>query len=309
MCCSVDSDAASPDIRTDVRALAEQWGLGPREIDALTIFVERVQGGGQGGGVKEKWRKYAAVRLAESLEALELEQVRAASEAADIGSGAGFPGLALAAALPETRMTLTEPKEKRCKFLRESIEAMALKNVEVVQRLVQLWPEGQERFDLVTSRGVRKLPVMVGLGASLLKVGGTLVLWAPAAQNEDLEADAGTAAHGVGLVPAGVVSKGGLCLHTYTKPESPVATAPVSMQLLQRWDRSFRGQRRKGLTLSKCEDRKAKVSEMIADLEEARSRASETQVVQLDSDIQRLLARRAALAEQLEAARPPPSSP
>jgi rRNA small subunit methyltransferase G len=194
-------------------------------------------------------------------------------------------------------VTLTEPKEKRCKFLREGIEAMALKNVEVVQRSVQLWPDGQGRFDLVTSRGVRKLPVMVALGAPLLKMGGTLVLWAPAAQNDDLEADTETAAHGFGLVPAGVLSRGALCLHTYTKTESPAPAAAVTVQLLQRWDRSFRRQRRKGLSPSECEDRIARLSKMIADLEEARSHAPETQLAQLESDIRRLQARKVVLAE------------
>ena len=74
--------------------------------------------------MKEKWRNQAVVRLTESLEALGVEQVRTANEAGDVGTGAGFPGLALAAALPETRFTLIEQKEKRSSFLRESIAAM-----------------------------------------------------------------------------------------------------------------------------------------------------------------------------------------
>ena len=286
----------SPAVRADVRAAAERHGLGRREIDALTVFVERVQGSGRRSGVKEEWRRHAAVRLAESLEALELEQVRGANEVADIGSGAGFPGLALAAALPDSRMTLIEPKEQRCMFLREGVEAMALNNVEVVQRSVQLWPDGQGRFDLVTSRGVRKLPVMVALGAPLLKVGGTLVLWAEA-QNDDVDADAETAARGFGLEPTGIVGRGGLYLHTYTKTGSPAAAAAVSVQLLQRWDHSFRRLRRKGLNVAECEDRIARVSRMIADFEEARSRAAATQLAQLDSDIRRLQAYRIELAE------------
>ena len=105
----------------EVRAIAEAHGLGSREVEALCIFVARVRGDDQRASLKEKWRKHAADRLAKSLEALELEQVRAAREAADVGSGVGFPGLVLAAALPEVRMTLIEQNGSRCGFMRESI--------------------------------------------------------------------------------------------------------------------------------------------------------------------------------------------
>ena len=295
-------DARAEDLRTDLPVLAERYALGPHQLEALSVFVERVREGEQGGGVKEKWRNSAVEKLAESLEALELEQVRAANDAADIGSGAGFPGLALAAARPEMRMALIETKEKRCAFLRETVDAMGLTNVEVVQRQVQLWSEGQERFDLVTSRGVRRLPFMVALGAPLLRVGGTLVLWTSGGHDDAVAEAASAAARASGLVSTAVVSRAGLDLHTYSK-ESPGGDA-LSVDFLQRWDRPFRPPRRKaGHSLSKCEERIAKISRLIDRLEEARSRASETQRTQLDSDLQRLLARRTLLVEQLEQGR------
>jgi 16S rRNA (guanine(527)-N(7))-methyltransferase RsmG len=279
----------------NVRDIAERHGLGQPEIDALTVFAERVRGSDHGGGVKEKWRMNAVARLAESLEALALEQVRAAKEGVDIGSGAGFPGLALAGARPEMRMTLIEQKDKRCTFLRESIEAMGLTNVEVVQRLVQLWAEGQDRFDLVTSRGVLKLPVMVGLAAPLLKVGGTVVLWGPELKSA-VEDEAGAAAGRLGLVLAEVVRRPGLCLHAYTRLESPAAWALEGAQPLQPSDRVLPRQRQKiSLKLPKCEARIAKIGAMIAEFEEARTRASETQLAQLDSDIERLEAHKQRL--------------
>jgi rRNA small subunit methyltransferase G len=120
----MEAEASTRDVRTQVRGVPERHGLGPREIGALTVFVERIRGSDPSGRVKEKWRNQAVVRLTESLEALGVEQVRTASEAGDVGTGAGFPGLALAAALPETRFTLIEQKEKRSSFLRESIAAM-----------------------------------------------------------------------------------------------------------------------------------------------------------------------------------------
>ena len=289
----MEADATSTDVHTDVRAFAERFGLGVRAVDALTVFLQRVLDS-EGRGVL-KWQERAVARLGESLEALELEEVRTAKDAADIGSGAGFPGLALAAALPETRVTLIELKDNRCKFLRESIEAMALENVEVVQSRVQVfWAEGEGRFDLITSRGVSNVPVMVSLGGPLLKVGGSLVLWGRCKERRNQ-----TVPHGLGFVLAGVRETEGVCLHTYTKLESPPAPASVGAQRLQRADRTVPHPRyRAGLSLPKCEARIAKLSGMIAELEESRSRAAETQRPQLDLDIRRLVERRAALEVQ-----------
>jgi 16S rRNA (guanine(527)-N(7))-methyltransferase RsmG len=257
-----------------------------------------------------KWQERAAVRLAESLEALKLEHVRTAKEVADIGSGAGYPGLALAAALPETRVTLIEVKDKRCEFLRESIEAMALENVEVVERRVQaFWADGEGRFDLVTSRGVSKLPVMVGLGAPLLKAGGALVLWGRCQRRQ-------TVPHGLALSPAGILQGDEICLHSYTKRDSPFASDAVGVQPQradrkssprqrkgggvqpQRADRKSPRQRKGGLPADKRIARIVELSGLIADLEDSRSRASEMQLARIDFDIQRFVERKAALEEE-----------
>jgi 16S rRNA (guanine527-N7)-methyltransferase len=108
----VDSHTAVPSTDDDVRAVAEPHGPGAREIAALTVFVDRVQTD-QGSRVMPKWPIHAVERLAQSLDALALEQVRRAKDAADIGRGAGFPGLALAAALPKARFTLIEQDGRR----------------------------------------------------------------------------------------------------------------------------------------------------------------------------------------------------
>src|SRR3954468_16677657 len=147
----LDPHAAVPSTAGDVSAVAEPHGLGAPEIAALTVFIDRVRTD-QDSRVMPKWRVHAVERLAESLDALELEQFRQAKDAADIGSGAGFPGLALAAALLGTRFTLIEQDGRRCGFLRQCAEAMALTNVEVVQAPIQLLTERESQFDLVTAR-------------------------------------------------------------------------------------------------------------------------------------------------------------
>ena len=73
----------------------------------------------------------------------------------DVGSGAGFPGLALACVRPEARCTLCEPRQKRVSFLRHVIRTLGLVNVEVVAERVEAHlPDWPGRFTHITSRAV-----------------------------------------------------------------------------------------------------------------------------------------------------------
>lgn len=64
----MEADASTRDAEIQVRGIAERHGLGARKIDALTVFFARIRGSDPNGGVKEKWRNQAVVRLAESLD-------------------------------------------------------------------------------------------------------------------------------------------------------------------------------------------------------------------------------------------------
>lgn len=73
----------------------------------------------------------------------------------DVGTGAGFPGLALACALPEARFTLVEPRQKRVTFLRHVIRTLGLNNTTVVEdRIEPHLAAWQGRFSHITSRAV-----------------------------------------------------------------------------------------------------------------------------------------------------------
>ena len=72
----------------------------------------------------------------------------------DVGSGAGFPGLVLAAALPELRVTLLEPRQKRTAFLRHVIRTLALGNVQVREERLEPGQSLPEQFTFITSRAV-----------------------------------------------------------------------------------------------------------------------------------------------------------
>lgn len=141
--------------------------------------------------------------VADSLVALELPAVRQAERIADLGSGAGWPGLALAAALPDARVTLVESAVRHCRFLERAVEAAALGNVDVVHARAEEWPAGLGAHDLVTARALAALPVVCEYAAPLLAPGGTLVAWKGAVDQPEA-ADAAAAAEILGLGPAEV---------------------------------------------------------------------------------------------------------
>ena len=115
--------------------------------------------------------------LADSLVALELAEVRAAKALADLGSGAGVPGLPLAIALPETSVALVESASRKCAFLERAVTVCEVANARVVHARAEAWPEGLGAFDLVTARALAPLEVVAEYAAPLLAVGGTLVAW------------------------------------------------------------------------------------------------------------------------------------
>ncbi len=93
--------------------------------------------------------------------------------AADVGSGAGFPGLVWAMAKPEAAFTLIEPTAKRCRYLEEAAKVLGLENVTVVNRRAEEYAsEAREQFDVVTARAVANLPVLSELCVPLVRIGG-----------------------------------------------------------------------------------------------------------------------------------------
>jgi len=145
----------------------------------------------------------ADAHVADALVALELEAVRGARDIADIGSGAGFPGLALAVALPDARVSLVEAGSKKCAFLERAARAMGLSNVDVVAMRAEEWDAGIGRCDLVTARAVAPLNVLVEYAAPLLAEGGALVAW-KGRRDAGEEHDGAAAAAATGLKPVAV---------------------------------------------------------------------------------------------------------
>jgi 16S rRNA (guanine527-N7)-methyltransferase len=134
--------------------------------------------------------------LADSLTAMELEGVRGARGLADLGAGSGFPGLALAVALPDAAVDLIESARRKCAVIERLARAAALENARAVPARAEEWAvdEGRERYDAVTARALAPLAVLVEYAAPLLVVGGVLVAWKGARDLDEEGAGTGAAA-------------------------------------------------------------------------------------------------------------------
>jgi 16S rRNA (guanine527-N7)-methyltransferase len=96
----------------------------------------------------------------------------------DVGSGAGFPGLALRLAMPGTRVTLVESMGKKARFLEEVTSTLAIDGVEVRnERAEALAHARRERYDVGTARAVGSLGAIVEYLLPFLKIGGDAIAW------------------------------------------------------------------------------------------------------------------------------------
>jgi 16S rRNA (guanine527-N7)-methyltransferase len=99
------------------------------------------------------------------------------SRLADVGSGAGFPGLPLAIALPTLDVTLIESNAKKCSFLSEVVRELRLPNVSVFRGRMQELPRDSPTFDVVAARAIGQLEQLATWSRKYLRAAGKLVLW------------------------------------------------------------------------------------------------------------------------------------
>ena len=119
----------------------------------------------------------ADVHLADSLVALGVEALTRAGRIADLGAGAGFPGLALAVALPDAEFRLVESQTRKCTFMEGLLARVGVANARVVCARAEEWREGLGANDVVLARALAAPAVVVEYAAPLLRVGGALVDW------------------------------------------------------------------------------------------------------------------------------------
>lgn len=149
------------------------------------------------------------VHIRDSLAGAAAPELAAAERIADVGSGAGLPGLVLAAALPSSHVDLVEATGRKCEWAAEAIERMALANAAVVCERAEEWaregraPGGREAYGAVTARAVGGLAELAELASPLLAKGGWLVAWRGARDPAD-ERRAAAAAPRTAVEPAEV---------------------------------------------------------------------------------------------------------
>jgi 16S rRNA (guanine527-N7)-methyltransferase len=154
-------------------------------------------------------RRAWKVHVADSLTGLEISDLLAAPTIADIGSGAGFPGLALAAALPTARVDLIESIGRKCEFIQRAIAESGISNARVINSRSEEVAEGdaRETYAAVTARAVGRLSTLAELASPLLSDGGVLVAW-KGKRDPDEEAQLANAAQELAMQPEQILHVG-----------------------------------------------------------------------------------------------------
>ena len=109
----------------------------------------------------------------------------------DVGCGAGFPGVPLAIACPEAKITLLDSLGKRVKWLEEILPQLGIDAECVTARAEEAVADRRERYDFATSRAVARLNILLELTAPYVKVGGAVIAMKGAAAREELAECAG----------------------------------------------------------------------------------------------------------------------
>ncbi|MBQ8200577.1 MAG: 16S rRNA (guanine(527)-N(7))-methyltransferase RsmG [Clostridia bacterium] len=171
--CGVPHDAALPGKLLRYHELLMDWNT-RMDLTAVTDEAEMID------------RHYV-----DSLSALAIPGlIPAAGTLIDVGTGAGFPGLPLALACPNLRVTLMDAQQKRLNFLRAVIDELDVRNVTLVHARAEdgaQFPQHREKYDVAVARAVASLAVLSEYLLPYVRVGGKAVCWKGPALAEELQ--------------------------------------------------------------------------------------------------------------------------
>jgi 16S rRNA (guanine527-N7)-methyltransferase len=184
--------------------LAERYGLPAEAVQQLREFQRLLIVDPLAPTAVRDPEKVLDDHLADSLVGLQLAAIRSARCLADLGSGAGVPGLPLAIALPGASVALVESAARKCAFLERAIARCGVANARAVHARAEAWPDGIESFDVVTARALGPFEVVVEYAAPLLTIRGTLVVWR-GQRDPEAESVAARAATQLGLEPTEII--------------------------------------------------------------------------------------------------------
>jgi 16S rRNA (guanine527-N7)-methyltransferase len=199
----VPDEGLSRRVRGRLEELGDRYDLGPRARHSLAALLQMLADDSHAPTTVRAPHEAVDAHVGDSLVALELGVFETPSVVLDIGAGAGFPGLALAAARPDLSVHAAESAARKCEYIRAAALAAGLHGVNVHHARAEDLPLGRETADVVTVRALASLPVLAEYAAPLLAPGGVLIAW-KGRRDEAEEAAGAAAAAIVGLEPAEV---------------------------------------------------------------------------------------------------------
>lgn len=154
-------------------------------------------------------RRAWQVHVVDSLTGLEVPDLRKARRIADIGAGAGFPGLVLAVALPDAHVDLIESIARKSAFIERAAAESGIGNATALNARSEEVAGGasRETYDAVTARAVGRLSTLAELASPLLRENGVLVAW-KGKRDADEEAELERASEALAMRPEAVLDVG-----------------------------------------------------------------------------------------------------
>jgi 16S rRNA (guanine527-N7)-methyltransferase len=180
--------------------LALRYGLNEEQLERLGVLLDAISDDPRSPTTVREPTEVLRQHIADSLVGLEVEGLRMAGKIADLGSGAGIPGLVLAIALPSAEVRLVESQAGKCAYMAALSAKLGLTNVRIACARAEEWGEGIGEHDLIVSRALAAQQVVLEYAAPLLEMGGLLVEWRGRRQPSE-EAAAARAAEELGLRP------------------------------------------------------------------------------------------------------------
>lgn len=219
--------AASPRASARLAQGARELGvlLDARALDAFAVYLQELTLWNQRFNLTaiEDPDEILVKHFLDSLSCATVVDLPAARSLIDVGTGAGFPGLALKIAFPHLRLVLLDALEKRLRFLDRLGERLGLERVTTVHARAEeagRAPEWREQFDVVTARAVARLDVLGEYCLPLAAVGGVFV----AQKGPEVEEELSQAARAIRILGGGPPS-----LRTLTLPGSDVRRSLITV--------------------------------------------------------------------------------
>ena len=161
--------------------------MAPKDVEVIEgAYAEAVQLGFLGPREQERlWERH----LDDAFGLAAIRRPKPGERWADLGSGAGLPGLPLAVAHPATSFTLIDAHRRRLDWIEDTATRLHLNNITVVHARLEDYGRGaaRESFDVATARALGSLPVVAELGLPLVAVGGQLLVPRGQPESDELE--------------------------------------------------------------------------------------------------------------------------